>query len=60
MTKGPVAEGLGLVEELSEAGRYEAALEELDRQVMEHPLEPSVPRFSSAHPRAVCTAGSSG
>jgi tetratricopeptide (TPR) repeat protein len=42
MTKGPVAEGLGLVEELSEAGRYEAALEELDRQVMEHPLEPSV------------------
>lgn len=42
MTKGPVAEGLGLVEELSEAGRYEAALEELDRQVMEHPLEPAV------------------
>jgi tetratricopeptide (TPR) repeat protein len=42
MTKGPVALGLGRVEELSEAGRYEAALEELDRQVEEHPLEPAV------------------
>jgi tetratricopeptide (TPR) repeat protein len=42
MTKGPVAEGLGRVEELSEAGRYEAALEELDRQVEEHPFEPAV------------------
>jgi tetratricopeptide (TPR) repeat protein len=42
MTKGPVAEGLGRVEELSEAGRYEAALEELDRQVEEQPLEPAV------------------
>ncbi len=42
MTKGPVAEGLGHVEELSEAGRYEAALEELDRQVEEHPFEPAV------------------
>ena len=42
MTKGPVAEGLGRVEELSEAGRYEAALEELDRQVAEHPNEPAV------------------
>ena len=42
MTKGPVAEGLGHVEELSEAGRYEAALKELDRQVEEHPLEPAV------------------
>jgi tetratricopeptide (TPR) repeat protein len=42
MTKGPVAEGLGRVEELSEAGRYEAALEELDRQVETHPLEPAV------------------
>jgi tetratricopeptide (TPR) repeat protein len=42
MTKGPVAEGLGRVEELSEAGRYEAALEELDRQVAEHPFEPAV------------------
>lgn len=42
MTKGPVAEGLGRVEELAEAGRYEAALEELDRQVVEHPLEPAV------------------
>jgi tetratricopeptide (TPR) repeat protein len=42
MTKGPVADGLGRVEELSEAGRYEAALEELDRQLEEHPLEPAV------------------
>jgi tetratricopeptide (TPR) repeat protein len=42
MTKGPVAEGLGRVEELSEAGRYEAALEELDRQLADHPLEPAV------------------
>ncbi|HZB79125.1 MAG TPA: hypothetical protein VE522_04700 [Actinomycetota bacterium] len=42
MTKGPVAEGLGHVEELSEAGRYEAALEELDRQVEVHPFEPAV------------------
>jgi Flp pilus assembly protein TadD len=42
MTKGPVAEGLGRVEELAEAGRYEAALEELDRQVAEHPNEPAV------------------
>jgi tetratricopeptide (TPR) repeat protein len=42
MTKGPVAEGLGRVEELSEAGRYEAALEELDRQVVEHPDEPAL------------------
>jgi tetratricopeptide (TPR) repeat protein len=42
MTKGPVAQGLGRVEELSEAGRYEAALEELDRQVEEHPFEPAV------------------
>lgn len=42
MTKGPVAEGLGRVEELAEAGRYEAALEELDRQLVEHPLEPAV------------------
>jgi tetratricopeptide (TPR) repeat protein len=42
MTKGPVAQGLGRVEELSEAGRYEAALEELDRQVVEHPFEPAV------------------
>ncbi len=42
MTKGPVAEGLGRVEELAEAGRYEAALEELDRQVAEHPDEPAV------------------
>jgi tetratricopeptide (TPR) repeat protein len=42
MTKGPVAEGLGRVEELSEAGHYEAALEELDRQLAEHPFEPAV------------------
>jgi tetratricopeptide (TPR) repeat protein len=42
MTKGPVAEGLGRVEELSEAGDYEAALQELDRQLQSHPLEPAV------------------
>jgi Flp pilus assembly protein TadD len=42
MTKGPVAEGLGRVEELSEAGDYEAALQELDRQLRSHPLEPAV------------------
>ncbi|HWL90124.1 MAG TPA: tetratricopeptide repeat protein [Actinomycetota bacterium] len=42
MTKGPVAEGLGRVEELSDAGRYEAALEELDRQVAQHPDESAV------------------
>ena len=42
MTKGPVAAGLGRVEELSEAGDYEAALSELDRQLEEHPFEPAV------------------
>jgi Flp pilus assembly protein TadD len=42
MTKGPVAEGLGRVEELSEAGDYKAALQELDRQLRSHPLEPAV------------------
>jgi Flp pilus assembly protein TadD len=42
MTKGPVAEGLGRVDELSEAGDYEAALQELDRQLESHPLEPAV------------------
>jgi Flp pilus assembly protein TadD len=42
MTKGPVAAGLGRAEELSEAGDYEAALQELDRQLTEHPLEPAV------------------
>ena len=42
MTKGPVAAGLGRVEELSDAGDYEAALLELDRAVQEHPLEPAV------------------
>lgn len=42
MTKGPVAEGLGRVEELSDAGHYQAALDELDRQLAEHPNEPAV------------------
>jgi tetratricopeptide (TPR) repeat protein len=42
MTKGPVAEGLGRVEELSDAGEYEAALAELDRQLESHPFEPAV------------------
>lgn len=42
MTKGPVAEGLGRVEELSDAGHYQAALDELDRQLEEHPNEPAV------------------
>ena len=42
MTKGPVAEGLGRVEELSDAGHYQAALYELDRQLAEHPNEPAV------------------
>jgi tetratricopeptide (TPR) repeat protein len=42
MTKGPVAEGLGRVEELSDAGEYEAALEELDHQLQAHPFEPAV------------------
>jgi tetratricopeptide (TPR) repeat protein len=42
MTKGPVAAGLGRAEELSDAGEYEAALRELDRQLTEHPLEPAV------------------
>jgi Flp pilus assembly protein TadD len=42
MTKGPVAAGLGRVEELSDAGDYEAALMELDRALQEHPLEPAV------------------
>ena len=42
MTKGPVAEGLGRVEELSDAGDYEAALAELDRQLEAHPFEPAV------------------
>ena len=42
MTKGPVAEGLGRVEELAEAGQYQAALEELDRQLAQHPNEPAV------------------
>ena len=42
MTKGPVAAGLGRAEELSDAGDYEAALAELDRQLEENPLEPAV------------------
>jgi tetratricopeptide (TPR) repeat protein len=42
MTKGPVAAGLGRVEELSAAGEYQAALEELDRQLETHPFEPAV------------------
>jgi tetratricopeptide (TPR) repeat protein len=42
MTKGPVAEGLGRVEELSDAGHYQAALDELDRQLAEHPNESAV------------------
>jgi Flp pilus assembly protein TadD len=42
MTKGPVAEGLGRVEELSAAGEYQAALDELDRQLETHPFEPAV------------------
>jgi tetratricopeptide (TPR) repeat protein len=42
MTKGPVADGLGRVEELSDAGDYAAALEELDRQLDSHPLEPAI------------------
>ncbi|HZB78637.1 MAG TPA: hypothetical protein VE522_02175, partial [Actinomycetota bacterium] len=42
MTKGPVAAGLGKAEELSDAGDYEAALRELDRQLSEHPMEPAV------------------
>lgn len=42
MTKGPVAAGLGRVEELSDAGDYEGALMELDRALQEHPLEPAV------------------
>jgi tetratricopeptide (TPR) repeat protein len=42
MTKGPVAQGLGRVEELAEAGHYEAALEELDHRLAEHPFESAV------------------
>jgi Flp pilus assembly protein TadD len=42
MTKGPVAAGLGRAEELSDAGDYEAALAELDRQLAEHPFDSAV------------------
>jgi tetratricopeptide (TPR) repeat protein len=42
MTKGPVAKGLGRAEELSEAGLYEAALEELNRELARDPVEPAV------------------
>jgi tetratricopeptide (TPR) repeat protein len=37
VAKGPVQEGLGLVERLSDAGEYEAALEELDRLSLTEP-----------------------
>jgi tetratricopeptide (TPR) repeat protein len=42
MTKGPVAQGLGRAEELSDAGQYEAALEELDRELARNPAGASV------------------
>lgn len=42
MTKGPVAEGLGRAEELSDAGDYEAALAELDHQLETSPFDPTV------------------
>jgi tetratricopeptide (TPR) repeat protein len=42
MTKGPVAGGLGRVEELSDAGEYQAALVELDRQLETHPFDSAV------------------
>jgi tetratricopeptide (TPR) repeat protein len=42
MSKGPVSEGLGRAERLSEAGEYEAALEELDRLLGVHPNDPAV------------------
>jgi tetratricopeptide (TPR) repeat protein len=42
MTKGPVAQGLGRAEELSDAGQYEAALNELDLELARNPGEPSV------------------
>ena len=42
MTKGPVAEGLGNAEALSDAGDYAAALFELERIVEESPRSPAV------------------
>ena len=42
MTKGPVAQGLGRAEELSEAGLYDAALQELDRELSTNPAEPAI------------------
>jgi tetratricopeptide (TPR) repeat protein len=42
MTKGPVAKGLGRAVELSDAGRYEAALAELDRELDRDPADPAV------------------
>ena len=42
MTKGPVAEGLGNAEVLSEAGDYAAALVELDARAASDPASPAV------------------
>lgn len=42
MSKGPVHEGLGRAERLSEAGEYQAALEELERILGEHPNDAAV------------------
>lgn len=42
MSKGPVHEGLGRAERLSEAGEYETALEELDRALGDHPSDAAV------------------
>lgn len=42
MAKGPVAEGLGRAETLSEAGEYAAALEELEPAVHEQPANAAI------------------
>src|SRR5262245_20129894 len=42
MAKGPVAEGLGRAEALSEAGEYAAALHELEAAVLQEPSNPAV------------------
>jgi Flp pilus assembly protein TadD len=42
MSKGPVARDLGRAEELSDAGQYDAALEELERQLQRDPSDPAV------------------
>ena len=42
MAKGPVAEGLGRAEALSEAGDYAAALDELDAAVQKEPANAAV------------------